>query len=385
MNPSSPFRFSPLKRYKNAHYGSESPEHMVGFAAWLAWRFPQKLVKGAIMLLLAAGLALGTPACVEDTIEYTDGDTEQTDGDVVADGDSEDGDVVVDGDTADGDVVDGDNTDGDVVTDGDYDVTDGIDVECEPGDIACLDSATLGTCNDYFWQSISCENYCVQTFGEDYISYGCSEENAENPCGCEYGMIDGDYVECNPGDIACVDDATLSTCDNYFWESSSCSDICAQNYGEGYISFGCDAEASDNPCKCDYDVVVGEPVECNPGDLICVDENTLGTCDNYYWESISCADFCVEAFGSDYYSAGCNADNAENICQCEYGIVDGEMVECTLEESNCADDENANWCGDYYWQSIDCNEWCPDNNPGSVSVGCAANEENPTTPCEWIT
>lgn len=404
MKPFSPFRLAPVKRYNKARYGSESPERLIGFAAWLSWRFPQALVKGAITLLLAAGLALGAPGCgdsADPTYDDTDGVAEDCTSDEfvcedeatlrICDDNYQWKSVSCDAyctgkgyEYSNG--CDEENTDNPCTC---YEELAGVPddwTECYPDQVYCKDTKTLTICNDNNqWEAVSCDSYCFNSpnFGPGYFSIRCDAENLDDPCVCEYDTISGDPMDCEPGDFYCLDDTTLSFCtpDNH-WHSVSCDAHCT---GKGYEhSNGCDSENTDNPCLCEYGWEGGLEPECHPDEIYCADQNTLKVCnDDYYWESISCNERCANDpdFGPDYYSAGCEAENADNPCLCEYGIIDGDPVECTPADSTCQDAETALWCGDYYWETIGCEVWCAGQEPGSASQGCSADDEGATAPC----
>lgn len=358
MKKTTPFQIRRVKRYRSARYASESPENMIGYAAWLSWAFPKKLVKGAVTLLLLAGLSLGAVGCVDDDITFENDKQEQTDGDAAktSDGDAEesidgdslidgdgliDGDLITDGDydyldggdvyPTDGDIVtDGDDpTDGDDVVDGDYDLIAGEMVECEPGDMACNDDGNLAICtDDYYFEHVNCAEECTESFGVDYFTYGCDAENEVNPCLCEYGQIDGGMVECSPEEVYC-DDNSLVTCPDYYPIYTECDTYCSETYGPDYYSLGCDAEAED-PCQCEYGMIDGDWVECLPEDVSC-DGNSMVTCDDYYPVYTDCDTYCSETYGPDYFSMGCDAEQEEP-CQCEYGIIDGDFEEVNPED-----------------------------------------------------
>lgn len=200
--------------------------------------------------------------------------------------------------------------------------------DCNPGDLVC-DDQILMTCNQdgNAWTSQACDAYCEDMYGPNSYSEGCDVQ-ADDPCQCIYDIIDGDIAECTPGQIACWDDDTLATCnsDSYSWSEQSCNDYCVEVYGVDYHSNGCNAQAED-PCQCEYDIIEGIWVECTPGEFSCVDDDTASVCsaDYYGWEDVDCNDYCSDNFGDDYFSTGCKADNSQdNICGCEYGLVDGE-------------------------------------------------------------
>ena len=166
-------------------------------------------------------------------------------------------------------------------------------------------------------------------YGLDSYTNGCDAE-ADDPCMCEYDIIDGDIAECTPGDFYCLDDQNVAICnDDYWsWTEQNCNDYCHEVHGPEYSSYGCDSQAEE-PCDCVYDVMDGMIAECTPGESYCVDDDTVVVCDDdeYSWTEHDCDAYCTDTFGEDYYATGCDAENQTNPCGCEYGIVDGEPVE----------------------------------------------------------
>ncbi len=200
--------------------------------------------------------------------------------------------------------------------------------DCNPGVLVC-DQNTLMVCNQdgQSWSSQECDVYCSEMYGFGSYSKGC-DALADDPCQCDYDIIDGDIAECTPGGVACWDDETVAFCnqDSYSWTEQNCNDYCLEVNGPDYHSNGCNAQA-DDPCQCEYDIIEGIWVECTPGEFTCVDEDTASVCSADYmgWENVDCIEYCTDNFGDDYYSTGCKEDNSQdNICGCEYGMVDGE-------------------------------------------------------------
>lgn len=144
-----------------------------------------------------------------------------------------------------------------------YDITPGVVAECTPGDFMCLDDGQVSLCEDNAWEwtTVDCDDFCQDLHGPGYISMGCEDE-ADEACNCQYGMIDGGMTECSPGDLNCQDEDTLQVCDEDSWSYTTwtCQDWCEENYGPEYIAGDCDDSQSDNPCNCEYGIVDGEPV-----------------------------------------------------------------------------------------------------------------------------
>jgi hypothetical protein len=203
------------------------------------------------------------------------------------------------------------------------------DDDCIAGLHWC-DSLTLFTCMDdgSGWTSQDCDAYCRDALGLGGYSTGCDIQ-ADDPCQCEYDIIDGDIAVCTPGEIACWGDQTLATCQDNGWEwmEQNCEDFCNEKYGYDAYSLDCDAQAEE-PCQCETDIMDGVMPACSPDEMWCQDDETVMICDEQYWSytPVDCDTYCTETFGEHYYSDGCDDTNEENICGCEYGIVDGEPV-----------------------------------------------------------
>ncbi len=142
----------------------------------------------------------------------------------------------------------------------DYDGLDGMIAQCYPDELFCSDAEYITYCDmeesyDPYMgtpRTVTCDAYCKATMGPDYSSYlGCTADNPENPCNCEYDMIDGDIAECMPSDLLCLEDGRVAICtDSYYYEYFVCSDKCVIELGEGAISLGCDATLPEDPCRC---------------------------------------------------------------------------------------------------------------------------------------
>jgi hypothetical protein len=203
--------------------------------------------------------------------------------------------------------------------------------DCLPGQQYCDEAGNLVVCNDdgESWTPQDCNATCVDQHGSRGYSTGCDAQ-ADDPCQCEYDIIDGDIAECTPGEVQCRGEETVAFCQENGWEwlETECGDYCQEIYGNEAYSLGCNAEAED-PCQCESDIVVGVMPACTPDDFYCQDDDTAMVCEEDGWTftEVDCAEYCTENFGEDYYSTGCDQEDEENICGCEYGIVDGEPVD----------------------------------------------------------
>jgi hypothetical protein len=137
------------------------------------------------------------------------------------------------------------------------------------------------------------------------------------PDGSVDGGDGGPPPACDEGALQCADSTTIERCVDGEWVAEACGDVCAEAYGPGGYSNGCDA-AADDPCRCEDDLIAGEMIVCTPDDIICYDDWTVGRCDESYGDYVSqdCNEYCVETFGPDYASLGCDV-TAEDPCQCE--------------------------------------------------------------------
>ena len=79
----------------------------------------------------------------------------------------------------------------------------------------CEDHETAWVCNEDHWSysSRDCTTWCKETFGEEFTSYGCDADALE-PCQCQYDMIDGGMIDCEPGDVWCLDGNLASVCND---------------------------------------------------------------------------------------------------------------------------------------------------------------------------
>ena len=139
------------------------------------------------------------------------------------------------------------------------DIVDGYFTECTPEDLLCQDESTLMVCDEGSgsWNHVDCNDYCNETLGPDSFSTGCTA-NVNDPCGCEYDMVAGEYFECTPGEIYCSDESTAVICESeQQMIEVSCEDYCREVFGEDSHTTGCESANTDNPCGCQYSNVDG--------------------------------------------------------------------------------------------------------------------------------
>ena len=251
--------------------------------------------------------------------------------------------------------------------------------ECEEGAMRCTDESDLEVCEDETWITEDCHERCRDSLDEFAFSTGC-DADADDPCLCEYDIIEGDVDPCYPNDVYCIDDDTAYFC-GAEWREVDCEDYCNETYGIDSYSEGCNAEA-DDPCQCVTDILDGVMASCEPGELVCLDGGTMGVCDDegHDYVPVLCHEFCRETHGEDWYSNGCNPE-AEELCQCEYGMVDGGMIECSPGEVMCMDDMTVGICVEGFgWETQNCEEQCHElYGPDAATDGC--NADHPDDPC----
>jgi hypothetical protein len=266
--------------------------------------------------------------------------------------------------------------------DGDYDILLGAPPECTPGEAFCQDHVYAECTDGYTLEYTDCDAWCREQTGMD--AEAC-DASAVQPCDC-YDIIDGDVAECTPGDVQCGPGNTLGTCDNYYYEYAGCDAICQEQLGEPLAySQGCDVTQSD-PCQCRYDMIDGGMTECLPGDVTCGPDNTVGTCDNYFYEYTDCDAHCQEQLGEPYaYSLGCDANQASDPCQCQYDMIDGGIAaECVPGDVTCGPNNTLGTCDSHFYQYIDCDQYCREylGTATATSQGCDASDA--ADPCTCV-
>ncbi|PKN46121.1 MAG: hypothetical protein CVU59_07010 [Deltaproteobacteria bacterium HGW-Deltaproteobacteria-17] len=196
---------------------------------------------------------------------------------------------------------------------------------CTPGEAMCRDAATLVQCDrDAVHHVIDCNDFCVASRGPEWVSYGCNAADSDDPCQCEYDILDGGIGACEPGDLYCSGDQGVTYCDAVegdVWGTPvtvTCDEYCHLTFGPDYSSLlGCDAGLPDNICQCEYDIMDGMVAECEPGDLMCLDDGQLAICSDYYsYDYIPCSDKCVADLGEGAISLSCDATDAADPCTC---------------------------------------------------------------------
>ncbi len=67
-----------------------------------------------------------------------------------------------------------------------------------------------------------------------------------------------------------------------------------------------------------------------------------------------------------------------NSSLCEYGIVEGGMMECSPGDTTCIDDDTLGVCHDGIWSLQDCYDRCSEHYGSEyVSAGCDIEVEEP--------
>jgi hypothetical protein len=257
---------------------------------------------------------------------------------------------------------------------------DGDPPGCDEGARLCTDMQNFQICDDGEWVTTVCEEWCDENYSPDAYATGC-DADAEEPCRCEYDIIAGEPDPCYPNDLYCSDEWHLVLCSDE-WREVDCNTYCQEQH-EGsseWYSNGCDQNNAADPCQCEYGMVDGGMPECEPGDVMCVNDRTAAVCtDSHEMREINCDQYCRDEHDGDpdWYSNGCST-SAEDFCQCEYGMLDGEMMECTPEDIRCIDDETFQTCQDGMFIVERCDDICLERyGDGAFSEGCDTSLDEP--------
>jgi hypothetical protein len=148
---------------------------------------------------------------------------------------------------------------------------------------------------------------------------------------------------------------------------------------------GCDAQSPD-PCLCEYGIIDGDMAYlCLPEERMCQDDRTVAFCEAGEFIPQSCDEYCRDTLGPMAYSMGCD-DQAEDPCQCEYDMVEGEMgAVCFPSSVICVDDDTVNICDDVgeSISTVSCQEHCEGElGAGASSPGCDPSAGDDPCQCE---
>jgi hypothetical protein len=166
------------------------------------------------------------------------------------------------------------------------------------------------------------------------LMLGCTEREAPllyelgDPCRSAY-----DY---------CLDDESVQSCESGVWVERDCASVCAE-LGPAYAPAGCDRE-----CVCE----LLDPSACTPSETTCVDEGTVGVCDEAQaLQPTPCSDVCADA-GLD--EVGCLEDEGQASCWCT-----SEGTACDPSSmSTCVDDATIAVCEAGAWAFVECDVVC---------------------------
>ncbi len=209
--------------------------------------------------------------------------------------------------------------------------------------------------------------------------------------GCQVALEENPDT-CTAGDAVCENASTLVLCDeNLVRQVINCDDYCVANFGTEWVSHGCDAGVSDNQCQCEYDILDGGIGACTPEEIYCNDAQSITYCElpaGDTWGTpvtVTCDEYCHLTLGPEYSSPlGCDANLTENLCQCEYDILDGAVAQCNPGELECIGDSQLGLCNEFYtFDYILCADKCvADLGEGAISLSCDATD--PTDPCNCV-
>ena len=122
------------------------------------------------------------------------------------------------------------------------------------------------------------------------------------------------------------------------------------------------------------DIIQGDIAECTPGDIFCMDSQTLMTCNNgYSYDQTDCDAYCQATYGSQSYTLGCDV-NVWDPCNC-YDMLDGGIAQCTPGAVECWDPNTIATCDPSSGSmlSTDCTTWCHEHfGATTTATGCDA-------------
>lgn len=197
---------------------------------------------------------------------------------------------------------------------------------------------------------------------------------------------------CTPGEAMCQDSDTLVMCDdNHVRHVIDCNTYCVANYGENYVSDGCNASNKENPCACNYNQIEGFIAQCQPNEIYCVDGEHIHYCDMSLgmenWGTpaeTTCTEYCKAVYGPHSKSVGgCTEEDPENPCNC-YDLLDGDVAQCQPSEILCIDEGQVAICNDLMtYDYFQCDEKCvADFGEGAISQGCDVSRVD--NPCQCV-
>ena len=154
---------------------------------------------------------------------------------------------------------------------------------------------------------------------------------------------------CNARVQVCIDDESALSCEDRVWEPLSCDELCAR-IGPSFVPDGCELG-----CVC----VPVDPDGCVPGETTCIDDATLGACDDVQvLEAFACADLCEQ---QELASVGCvpAVEFAPGLIEPAQCWCTNEGTACDADEpASCVDDTTLASCMDGVWVFEDCADSC---------------------------
>jgi hypothetical protein len=302
----SPFHVRPLRRYRKARYGSETPENLTAWACWLSWQYPRKAAKGAAVLLCAAALVLGGGAigCNNDKIHVGNADRDAVETELVRERD-----------------------DGEMELEGSKETE--VDSDPDPHEYWGPEGADVAEL---------IHEPDLEEWGEPEPDRAEDTSSDPEPDMEPYTSdVDPNDLEESEtyGPIACIDNKTARVArSNGMEETVSCLDYCREELENQIIRehemvslAWCDPEAED-PCQCMYDALPGSMHYCLPGEWFCSDDDTVLYCtysENFH--GLSCREFCIAFYSLNHEPTGCDETNPINACGCTDPDGDGDEVD----------------------------------------------------------
>lgn len=187
----------------------------------------------------------------------------------------------------------------------------------------------------------------------------CADGGWGAPQRCRKGDDDIERCLCSTapcavrGDVECVGDARLRTCEYDGWQPRSCADVCAEEgLGAGET---CVEEQGLAWCRCGGDACAAE------GEWECTGDLGIRNCQGGRWRAFGCETVCVNAGFA--YADECDVRAGSDICLCGADACDQEGAR------ECVDEQTVRLCDAGYWLQFPCADHCR-NYGYATTQGC---------------
>lgn len=140
----------------------------------------------------------------------------------------------------------------------------------------------------------------------------------------------------------CLNDDSVRSCETGVWVERDCASVCSE-LGPAYVHVGCEME-----CVCE----LLDPSGCTPSAATCVDEGTIGVCDEaQQLQPTPCSEVCADAGLNE---VGCLEDEDKASCWCT-----SEGISCEPSSMPvCVGDATVAMCMAGMWAFVECEAIC---------------------------